>query len=58
MGLASQLDKVPGIGSHRRKILLNHFGSIEGIINASDEELMSLPGIHAGIVEALRNHLE
>jgi len=58
MGLASQLDKVPGIGSHRRKILLNHFGSIEGIINASDEELMSLPGIHAGVVEALRNHLE
>src|SRR5690606_23155687 len=31
MGLASQLDKVPGIGSHRRKILLNHFGSIEAI---------------------------
>jgi len=58
MGLASQLDKVPGIGSHRRKILLNHFGSIEAIINASDEELLSIPGIHAGIVEAIRNHLE
>lgn len=58
MGLASQLDKVPGIGSHRRKILLNHFGSIEAIIHASDEELLSLPGIHAGIVEAIRNHLE
>ncbi|MBE0684466.1 MAG: excinuclease ABC subunit UvrC [Anaerolineaceae bacterium] len=58
MGLASQLDKVPGIGSHRRKLLLNHFGSIEGIINASDEELLSLPGIHAGIVEAIRNYLE
>lgn len=58
MGLASQLDKVPGIGSHRRRILLNHFGSIEAIINASDEELLSIPGIHAGIVEAIRNHLE
>ena len=58
MGLASQLDKVPGIGSHRRKILLNHFGSIEAIIHASDEELLGLPGIHAGIVEALRNYLE
>ena len=58
MGLASQLDKVPGIGSHRRKLLLNHFGSIEAIINASDEELLSLPGIHAGIVEAIRNYLE
>lgn len=58
MGLASQLDKVPGIGSHRRKLLLNHFGSIEGIIHASDEELLSLPGIHAGIVEAIRNYLE
>lgn len=58
MGLASQLDKVPGIGSHRRKILLNHFGSIEAIIHASDEELLALPGIHAGIVEAIRNYLE
>lgn len=58
IGLASQLDKVPGIGSQRRKALLNHFGSIEGIINASDEELLSIPGIHAGIVEAIRNFLE
>lgn len=58
IGLASQLDKVPGIGSHRRKILLNHFGSIEGILQASDEELLSLPGIHKGIVEAIRNNLE
>jgi excinuclease ABC subunit C len=58
IGLASQLDKVPGIGSHRRKLLLNHFGSIEGIINASDEELLKIPGIHSGIVEAIRNYLE
>jgi len=58
IGLASQLDKVPGIGSHRRRLLLNHFGSIEAIINASDEELLRLPGIHAGIVEAIRNNLE
>ncbi len=58
IGLASQLDKIPGIGSHRRKILLNHFGSIEGILNASDEEILSLPGIHQGIVDAIRNNLE
>lgn len=58
IGLASQLDKVPGIGAHRRKLLLNHFGSIEGIINASDEELLKIPGIHSGIVEAIRNYLE
>jgi excinuclease ABC subunit C len=58
IGLASQLDKVPGIGAHRRRLLLNHFGSIEAIINASDEELLNLPGIHAGIVEAIRNYLE
>jgi excinuclease ABC subunit C len=58
MGLASQLDKVPGIGSMRRKTLLKHFGSIEAIINASDEELLKLPGIHAGVVEAIREHLE
>jgi excinuclease ABC subunit C len=58
IGLASQLDKVPGIGPHRRRILLKHFGSIENIINASDEELSKLAGINASVVEAIRNYLE
>lgn len=39
IGLASQLDAIPGVGPARRKALLQHFGSLEGIRAASEEEL-------------------
>ena len=58
IGIASQLDKIPGIGPKRRKALLIHLGSIEGIINASDAELLSIPGITTEVVNNLRTHLE
>ena len=58
IGIASQLDKIPGIGPKRRKALLTHLGSIEGIINASDEKLLSIPGITTEVVNNLRIHLE
>ncbi len=58
IGLASQLDKVPGIGPQRRRTLLTHFGSIENILNAADEDLLNLPGINPGVVESIRNYLE
>jgi excinuclease ABC subunit C len=57
-GLASRLDTVPGIGPARRKALLARFGSIEAIQDATSEELLSVPGITAVIVEALKAHLE
>jgi excinuclease ABC subunit C len=58
VGLASRLDAVPGVGPARRKALLSRFGSIEAIQEATSEELLSVPGITAGIVEALKAHLE
>ncbi|PKO13138.1 MAG: excinuclease ABC subunit C [Chloroflexi bacterium HGW-Chloroflexi-10] len=58
IGLASQLDQIPGIGPARRKILLTHFGSIEGIINATDEELLAIKGITIQVLDTIRNHLE
>lgn len=39
LGLASQLDAIPGIGPARRKALLKHFGSLDGIRAATVEEL-------------------
>jgi excinuclease ABC subunit C len=42
LGLASQLDAIPGIGPTRRKALLKHFGSIDKIRKASIEELTSI----------------
>ncbi len=42
--LASRLDELPGIGSHRRKALLRRFGSLEGVRQASLEELQAEVG--------------
>jgi len=38
----SALDDVPGIGEKTKKELLERFGSVKGIIEASDEELLSI----------------
>ena len=35
----STLDKIPGVGDKRRTDLLKHFGSIENIKQASEQEL-------------------
>jgi excinuclease ABC subunit C len=57
-GLASRLDRVPGIGPARRKALLNHFGTIENILQASLDELQAAPGITPALAEAIKAHLE
>jgi excinuclease ABC subunit C len=56
MGLASQLDSVPGIGPARRKALLKHFGSVDKIREASIDELTTV--VPANTAEALKTHLE
>jgi excinuclease ABC subunit C len=56
LGLASQLETVPGIGPVRRKQLLKHFGSIDKIKEASLEELKEV--VPADAAEAIKAHLE
>ncbi len=56
-GLASRLDAVPGIGPTRRKQLLDRFGSIEAIQQASIEELTAIPGVTPKLAEVLKTHL-
>ncbi len=57
IGIASQLDQVPGVGPARRKTLLKHFGSIEAIRAASVEEIAAVPGIPRDVAEAVKAHL-
>jgi len=57
-GLASRLDSIPGIGPRRRKALLEHFGSIEAIKEASVEQLATLPGINPSLAEAIKSNLD
>jgi excinuclease ABC subunit C len=57
LGLASQLDAVPGIGPARRKALLSYFGSIDAIRKASVEELLAAPKMTADTAQAVKAHL-
>ena len=42
---ASALDSVRGLGEHRRKALVTHFGSLARLKQASVEEITAVPGI-------------
>jgi excinuclease ABC subunit C len=57
-GIASKLDSIPGIGPARRKALLTHFGSLQGIREASLEDLRQVPGITADLAMSIKANLE
>ena len=54
--LSSKLDNIPGIGEKRRKELLKKFKSLNGIKNASDEELEEI--LPKNVIEDLREYLK
>ncbi|MCG8352375.1 MAG: excinuclease ABC subunit UvrC [Chloroflexales bacterium] len=54
---ASPLEDVPGIGSKRKRALLKAFGSLDGIRNASIEELAAVPGMTRKAAEELKGLL-
>ncbi|GAV24736.1 excinuclease ABC subunit C [Carboxydothermus islandicus] len=56
--LASLLEQVEGIGPKRRKQLLNKFGSIKNLREATVEEIIAVPGITREIAERLKELLE
>jgi excinuclease ABC subunit C len=58
IGMASQLDSIPGIGPARRKALLKHFGDVDKIRSATAEELTAVPGITQVLAQSIKSHLE
>ncbi len=56
LGMASQLDLIPGIGPARRKALLKHFGSVDKIREASIEDLKSI--VPENAAQSIKAHLE
>jgi excinuclease ABC subunit C len=58
IGVASRLDAIPGIGPKRRRALLERFGDIEGIRQATVEALQEVPGINEETAQALKSGLE
>ncbi len=54
----SALDTIAGIGTKRKKMLINHFGSVEGIKQAGIEELVKLEGISKSIARKIIEALQ
>ncbi len=50
---ASILDRIPGIGLKKKKILLNHFGSLDAVTGATVEDLVKVPGIAPALAERI-----
>jgi excinuclease ABC subunit C len=52
-GFASLFDELEGIGPARRRALLQHFGSVEEMTAASQEELLGVPGVPAAVARRI-----
>ena len=52
----SCLDEIEGIGPTRKKLLLNHFGSVRGIIDADIAALTRVPGLGKSAAEKIYKH--
>ncbi len=53
----SGLDQIPGIGSTRKRALLQHFGSSREVKSATVEELMKVEGISRKVAEKIHQFL-
>jgi excinuclease ABC subunit C len=55
--LSSVLDEIPGIGEERRRSLLKHLGGLEGVRQATPEELAEAPGMNMALAQTVWEHL-
>ncbi len=55
--LHSTLDDINGVGPARRKALLNHFGTLKALREASLEQIETVPGVSRAIAESVHAFL-
>jgi excinuclease ABC subunit C len=53
---ASALDAIPGIGARRKRALLQRFGSVPAILEASIEELATTKGMTKSLAQRIKNY--
>ena len=56
--LASELTRIPGIGSEKKKKLLRHMGSLKRIMSASQTDLMEVEGIGEALATEIVNYFQ
>ncbi|MBD5539126.1 MAG: excinuclease ABC subunit UvrC [Desulfovibrio sp.] len=55
--LSGELMRLPGVGPATARLLWDHFGSVEAMVRASEEELRALPGVGRAKAASLREKL-
>ncbi|HYR11074.1 MAG TPA: excinuclease ABC subunit UvrC, partial [Longimicrobium sp.] len=55
--IRSELSTIPGVGPSRQKALLAKFGSMRGVMAASEAEIAALPGFGAAIARKVKEAL-
>jgi excinuclease ABC subunit C len=53
----SKLESIPGIGAKRRQSLLKYMGGLQGVLQASKDEIAKVPGVSEDLAEMIYNHL-
>jgi len=53
----SALDSLRGVGPARKRLLIKHFGTPDGVISASREEIESVPGLPGKVAREIHEQL-
>jgi excinuclease ABC subunit C len=53
----SIFDSLPGVGPARKRLLLEHFGTPDAFVNASREQLETVPGLPGKVARAIYESL-
>ncbi len=55
--VGTALDEVPGVGPETRRRLLRRFGSVDGVREASEDELLAVDGVGEATADTIASHL-
>jgi excinuclease ABC subunit C len=55
--ITSDVGTIPGVGASRQRRLLERFGSLRGLRDASEEEISKLPGFGPALARSVLQHL-